>query len=181
MKKYPFNPTGKFGIIMATFITIFMTVGAIVFGYIQTSELFLGSSAFGMIFATCLIPGVLLLVLFIDYLIKDSGYFYIKNDDLILVKNRRELILKIEDIDIIKLKYQERYKSGRGSRGLKGNDIQFLIKMKDEKNTLPFFITNSMLYKILEPYNVRFRPKDFIEDIERDLNDNQGVILWFHK
>ena len=181
MKKYPFNPTGKFGMIAATIVISFMTVGATVFGYIQTPELFLGSSAFGMIFATCLIPGVLLLVLFIDYLIKDSGYFYIKNDDLILVKNRRELILKIEDIDIIKLKYQERYKSGRGSRGLKGNDIQFLIKMKGEKNTLPFFITNSMLYKILEPYNVRFRPKDFIPVIEKDLNEYQGVILWFHK
>ena len=72
MKKYPFNPTGKFGMIAATIVTFFMTAGTVVFGYMQSPEIFRGSSAFEMIIATCLIPGVLLLVLFIDYLIKDS-------------------------------------------------------------------------------------------------------------
>ncbi len=113
-----------------------------------------------------------ILIISIVYIVKFSGYFYIENDNLILVKGKQSLILKIEDIDVIKLEHFVRPNRGVG-KSRKEKAIQFLIKMKNEKTTLPFFITNSMLYKILEPYNVRFRPKEFIEYIEKDLSNRK--------
>ena len=63
----------------------------------------------------------------------------------------------------------KRYLRERLKRGVsdKSNKYQFLIKLKNDKNFIPYLITNSVMYEILEPYNVHFLPKDYVEMIKQ--------------
>lgn len=170
-KKYPFNPSEKVGFLLAVIVLSVLWLGVLIFGYIKSPEAF-DISNFWQALGVIIMIIAPILIISIVYIIKLSGYFYIENNELILVKGKRSLIVKIEDIDVIKLEHFVRPNRGVG-KSRKENAIQFLIKMKNEKTTLPFLITNSMLYKVLEPYNVRFRPKEFIEYIEKDLSNRK--------
>lgn len=170
-KRYAFNPSEKAATIIAVIIFSILWTGVLIFGYIRSPEAF-AITNFWEVLGVIIMIIALILIMPIVYIIKFSGYFYIENDELILAKGKRSLIVKIEDIDIIKLEHFVRLNRGVG-KSRKENAIQFLIKMKNEKTTLPFLITNSMLYKALEPYNVRFRPKEFIECIEKDLSSRK--------
>ena len=170
-KRYAFNPSEKVGFLLAIIVLSVLWLGVLIFGYIKSSEAF-AISNFWQALGVIIIIIAPILIMPIVYIIKFSGYFYIENNELILVKGKHSLIVKIEDIDIIKLEHFVRLNRGVG-KSRKENAIQFLKKIKNEKTTLPFLITNSMLYKALESYNVRFRPKEFIEYIEKDLSNRK--------
>ena len=108
---------------------------------------------------------IMLLIACIVYIKKYSGYFYIEDDSLILMKHRKTTVT-INSIENVRLK---RYLRERLKRGVsdKSNKYQFLIKLKNDKNFIPYLITNSVMYEILEPYNVHFLPKDYVEMIKQ--------------
>ena len=109
---------------------------------------------------------IMLLIACIVYIKKYSGYFYIEDDSLILMKHRKKITVTINSIENVRLK---RYLRERLKRGVsdKSNKYQFLIKLKNDKNFIPYLITNSVMYEILEPYNVHFLPKDYVEMIKQ--------------
>ena len=178
MKKYSCNPNEKFGfisgLIMWSVFSLFMLVVAVLDltdGNFDFSELWV---AVGTILV---ILGVIVFYS-IWYIKKYSGYFYIDNNNLVIVKGKKSQTVNIESIRQIRLKpFVRGGASWRVIRNFQDNEHQFLIMIKDVKEPVPFFITNSKLYKVLEPYNIRYYPQEFLESIKDELK-NYKFIRW---
>ena len=168
MKKQYFNPnersSGIAGIILMAIILIASLIVSIREAVICSYDI----SKIWIFLAIISFP-VISIMFFLLYIKRYSGYFYIENDYLILVEGRKELEIKIEDIDVIRLTHYPRYRRYKSFSKETPYQYRFSIKVKHEKTCIPILITNSILYDILEPYKVKFRPVDFIKGVEDEL------------
>lgn len=165
MKKHYFNPNERFFGILSMIILMVTIIALSISAFIEIINHSFETSKLWIILAIFTLP-IMLLIACIVYIKKYSGYFYIEDDSLILMKHRKKITVTINSIENVRLK---RYLRERLKRGVsdKSNKYQFLIKLKNDKNFIPYLITNSVMYEILEPYNVHFLPKDYVEMIKQ--------------
>ena len=178
MKKYSCNPNEKFYFILVLIMLLVFLLFMLVVAVLDLTD---GNFDFSELWAAV---GTILVILgvivfySIWYIKKYSGYFYIDNNNLVIVKGKKSQTVNIESIRQIRLKPFVRGGLSRGApRGSEDNKYQFLIMIKDVKEPVPFFITNSKLYKVLEPHNIRYYPQDFLERIKNELK-NYKFIRW---
>ena len=170
MKKYALNPNELYETIMITIFYMILLAAILVMSLVEKIDSISAFLIF-LCFISFLIISIIAFAL--RYIRKYSGYFYIQDNQLFVVKNRKKRVIKIEDIKFIELKYHLRKRLKRGVSD-KTHLFEFLIKLKSDKTFIPYLITNSALYEILELYGVRFLPEYLLKTLKKTVK-NQVV------
>lgn len=169
MKKQLFNPVDMFFARIIFLCSIATFIGLIITTIICVIDHPLKTKDLLAVIIMYLLSGLFIATAVI-LLKKYGGYFFVKENRIVFVKGKRTESIAISDIRWIEMKRYVRSGSTKG-RPQNEENWQFLVRRKDEKHNLDFFVTNNEMFTLAEKYQIRVIPKYFADIGQKKLRN----------